>query len=207
MDKKKTLIAFVAIFFALVAVAGAAAFLIHHFHKEEPQAKPVIIAKPAVNQTVVAQPPTSIATSHADVKIKSQSVTVYEPEVKKKLHVAQATKEDEKAAVTAATDIAPDDHPTEVVSVLDTDTGESHMEVTRLPLPWVAFNRRYDFTGAVGIKAGPEGVTAPVARLEAKAELMQVKALHLGVMASVDVPIQGVTKPETFIGGYADAKF
>ena len=82
----------------------------------------------------------------------------------------------------ASSKVKADDHPHTITTTLDQTTGEFTSYDRTDPLPWVAVDTRTEIGMYYGLKNGEQAV-----RLEGRQALLQVKALHVGAVASVDV--------------------
>lgn len=133
------------------------------------------------------QPPQIVANVAPVVaKVETQEITpikviTLKPEAKKKLKLPRAVQADPKQHVTAATKVEPSERPQLVTTVINEDTGESTTYVVEEPRPWIGVRDRGEVSLAYGIKK--EG---PVARLAARQELLQIKALGLGAVGTID---------------------
>lgn len=122
----------------------------------------------------------------AKVPIKAP-VTVYRGQTKANLKLPAAVIADEHREVVAASQVAADLHPQTVSTVINTETGAVETFVKTDPYPWLAIEARGEISGAYGykFKSGELG-SRPVARLQVKYDLLRVKALTVGAVASVD---------------------
>lgn len=120
----------------------------------------------------------------APVEIATKTVRAYKPATKRALKLPQAVQDDPAALVVSASAVQADDHPHTITTVVNGDTGEVTTFDRRDPLPWVAVNTHGRAGIYYGIKAGVQTV-----RIQAQQELVQVKALHLGLIGSVDQPL------------------
>jgi hypothetical protein len=128
--------------------------------------------------------------------IKSGTIETYSSEAKGKLKLPDIIVEDEAKQVISTARVEASDNPHSVTSIVDTDTGEVQTYVRKEPLPWLAWDTKGEAGMYAGIKNG-----VPAVRLEAKQGVFQVKALHFGVIGSVDQPISGTPQgPDYFIG-------
>jgi hypothetical protein len=128
--------------------------------------------------------------------IKTRTVKTYPSAVKSELKLPDHVIETPSLDVIASHQVAPDRHPQTVTTVLDTDTGDTQTFVKRDPLPWIA----RDYHGDIGLYAGIKN-GQPTARLQARQGVLQVKALHLGLVGSVDHPMSGsITGTDYFVG-------
>lgn len=164
------------LFVGLVVLA-----LVWNYFKVDPA--PVNTSTPAIKAPQVAAIP------HQD--ITPPHVSVYAPAAKKKLDLPPEVQADPKQHVIEATVVASDDHPQTITTVIDDQTGEVQTFVRREPLPWLAAEQRGELRLDVGIK----NALARVGRITLREDLLQVKALHAGLNASID------TDGQYFAGG------
>ncbi len=154
----------------LAIVALVAALLWWHF---KPTQQPV--GTPAIAQS--APQLAHVATE----AIKPPSVVVYAPVAKKKVPLPMQVQADTHQYVLASSRVPFGLHPQNVTTVIDDQTGKSTTYVTREPLPWIAVQQ----TGEARIDYGWKGGSA-VARLSMREDLLEVKALYLGINATLD---------------------
>lgn len=86
--------------------------------------------------------------------------------------------------VVSTSRVSADDHPHTITTTVDIETGEVKTFDRRDPLPWLAVRP----SGAVGIYYGLKN-GEQAARLQARQNLLQVKAVHIGGLVSVDQSI------------------
>ena len=126
----------------------------------------------------------------------AQPIKVRAQAAKRALKLPDPVQVDEAQHVLDAARVAPSEQAQTVTAVLDTATGETHTYVVAEPLPWLAFRQRGDAGAYIGLKQG-----APTLRLLARHEAVQIKGLHIGALASIDVPINGSrADPDAFVG-------
>jgi hypothetical protein len=154
----------------------------------------IMVRPEIVGQTVVATPAAEVAgTPKVGVPIKAP-VAVYRttPALKKNLALPQQVIDDQRESVLASSKIAAGEHGKTVTTVINTETGKSETYVRTDPLPWLAFESRGEVGVYYGIKNGQQAV-----RIAARQDFVQVKALHLGVIGSVDL---AAGRPDYFAG-------
>jgi hypothetical protein len=147
-----------------------------------------------VGQVVIATPAKEVrAIPRVDTVIKSGKVAVYKggKPLKKKLNLPQPIVDDPKQEVLASSVIPAGEHPHTVTTTINTDTGASETYVRTDELPWLGYENRGEVGIFYGVKSGER-----VVRLQARQDFVQVKALHMGVIASID---SGLNR-STFIG-------
>lgn len=142
--------------------------------------------------TVEAKPAREVAKEETVPLIVTLPVQVYKPATKSKLGLPAAVASDAGRHVVASSKVKPDERPHTITTVLDAGTGKFETYDRTDPLPWIAVDTRTE----IGLYGGYKG-TEPAIRLEGRQSLLQVKALHVGAVASVDV-MRGET--DTFIG-------
>lgn len=160
---------------------------------------------PAPVQTIEATPaPVLINTPLIDMALASP-VKVYSggAKTKQKLKLpASVVKDDSKQVISGTRIEENDDHPKTVTTVIDADTGESTTFVTTEPLPWLAVDTRGGIGLYTGFKNGQQ-----VARLQVRQDVLQIKQLHVGAIASVDQPLSGAGQQDYFIGVGAEYRW
>lgn len=163
---------------------------VYFYFKPEPA--PVNVHLPAKPAPQVARE----TTVPVEVKVP---VKAYSPEVKRKLKLPDPVQANPEQHVVASSRTAPDERPHTITTVLDTSTGEFTTLDRAEPLPWIAVSTKTEIGAFYGVKNGE-----PAWRLQAQQELLRVKALHLGAVASADFVHGDV---ETFIGVGAWARW
>ena len=141
-------------------------------------------------------PPAKEVVKVERVRTEVKVVYVYPPTVKAKLDLPAAIQQDAAKQVTATGKLQAQERPYTLTSVLDTNTGISEVYARPDPLPWIGPGKRGEVGLAYGIKDGE-----PTARLYASRDLIRVKALHAGVMATLD------HDGEAFAGGFVSMRF
>lgn len=175
----------------VVLVATACILWFQHLQQQTPV--------PDVGIHVIATPAKEVkAIPKHSQPLKNGSVRVYESRAKDKLDLPGVIIDDPFKHVLESTQVKADDHPQTITTVIDSETGESQTFVRRDPLPWIAWDNKGEIGLYAGIKNGQ-----PTTRLEAKQGIFQVKALHFGVIGTVDQPMSGPLQPDYFIGAGA----
>jgi hypothetical protein len=149
--------------------------------------------------TVTANPAPEIKHEAPTVTIKPQAIKVYRPAVKRRLKLPETIIADENQHVIASSETANDEHPHTITTTIDAQTGDVQTFDRTDPLPWAAVNTKSEIGIYYGMKHGEQAV-----RIEGRQELLQVKALHLGAIASADM-VRGST--DTFVGFGAWARW
>lgn len=156
---------------------------VYFYFKPEPA--PTGVHMPAKPAPQVAHE----TTVPVEVKVPVQT---YKPEVKRKLKLPDAVQANPAQHVVASSRTAPDERPHTITTVLDTSTGEFTTLDRAEPLPWIAVSTKTEVGAFYGVKNGQ-----PAFRVQAQQELLRVKALHLGAIASADMQAGEV---DTFVG-------
>lgn len=138
-----------------------------------PAATPVLAkVNPEVKREVKVDTP---------LRTPSKSVKAYPASVKNKLVLPKEVLDDEAAQVLDSTELASSEKRQIVSTILDTETGATTSYVTAAPSPWLALEDRGQLSLDYGIKRGSR---EPVARLNLRQDVLQIKRLHLGASAS-----------------------
>lgn len=122
--------------------------------------------------------------------IRPAKVRAYAPAAKAKLKLPASMLNDPSVYVLDSSLVSSDTHPQTVTTVIDEQTGEVQTIVRREPLPWLAAEHRGELRLDAGIKNG----LARVGRLTLREDLLQVKAMHAGINATLD------TDGQLFVG-------
>jgi len=155
-----------------------------------------LILKPApeqAGQVVVATPAKEVQAEPKE-EVTIPKVTVYQggAKLKNKLALPPAVTKNDKEKVLASSKVPAGEHSHTVTTVINTETGQSETYVRTDPLPWLAVESRGEIGVYAGIKNGQQAI-----RLQARQDFVQVKALHAGVIGSVDIV---GSKPDYFVG-------
>ena len=125
--------------------------------------------------------PAKIVAAIQTEAIQPKRVIVYKQIAKKKLDLPAAVQADTKEHVAAATTIKADEHPHTVTTVVNEDTGKVKIYDKQEALPWLGV----DTHTQVGIFYGYRGLKQ-IERLSLEQNLVQVKAIHVQLAATVD---------------------
>lgn len=156
----------------------------------------VIPAKPNQEVAVAATPAPEIAgETKIDKPIATGSVKVYKPAIKTELKLPASVIANENIQVAASSRVSPNDHPQTVTSTVDMQTGEVTNYVKEEPYPWLAKDTRTEIGLYAGIKNGNKTI-----RLEGRQGLIQIKALHVGVIGTLDQSFSGPIQADYFVG-------
>ncbi len=139
-----------------------------------PAPAPVSQWTPAKVSPMVANVPT--------VQVKIPKVTVFSAPAKKKLKLPESIITNPDEHVIAATQIKADQHPQTVVTVINSETGKSETITRRDPYPWIAIEKQ----GEIRLDYGYKRDFQRVARLSFREDVIQLKAVHFGLLASLD---------------------
>lgn len=149
-----------------------------------------------VGKTVEATPADEVKRApKVGVAVKSP-IKVYAggANLKRKIELPPEVVQDDRQQVIASSKIEGE-QPHTVTTVIDTDTGESRTFVRADPLPWLAWDDR----GGIGLYAGFKNGTA-AARLQAHQGIFRIKAVHVGIVASLDQTLSGPVSMDYFVG-------
>lgn len=113
--------------------------------------------------------------------IKPPKISVFTPAAKKKLALPAIVQDDPNKYVIGSAKLPKDTHPHTITTVIDEKTGGVQTYDRRDPLPWLAAER----TGEVWVGYGITNGGIKVGMVSVSDELVQVKALHFGVNASL----------------------
>lgn len=174
----------------LVAVVALLALWFDHLRSAAPAA-PINVSVPATAAPEIKAVPTMPVAIKAPVRVYTGGA-----QLKTRLKLPKPVIDDTARQVIAASTVRADDHPQTVTTVINTDTGLSETYVKRDPLPWLAWDARGEVGMYVGLKNGGAAV-----RIEARQGLVQVKAVHIGVTASLDQSLSGAAGGmDSFVG-------
>lgn len=171
----------------VIAIAIVCGWL-RYVDQSEPKA-PVHLSVPAKAAPEVKK----VAT--VEKPIKAKTVKVYPAAVKNNLKLPELAQENPALDVIASHQVKADDHPQTITTLINTDTGESETYVKRDPLPWLAWEQRGEAGISLGLKNGE-----PAVRLEARQNMIQVKAVHFGATGSVDQKLNGASDTDWYLG-------
>ena len=164
---------------ALLAVVGV---LVYFHFKSEPAPTGVHeIATPAPELAKVATEFVGFA-----------PIKVFAAESKKRLNLPKSTQEDIHAHVIASNKLENDERQHTVTTVINDQTGEPTTYDRVDPLPWLAVKTTSQVGLYYGVKDGQQTI-----RIQGEQELLQIKAAHVGLIASADLQ---AGKVDTFAG-------
>ncbi|GBL46261.1 hypothetical protein SFMTTN_2074 [Sulfuriferula multivorans] len=188
------------ILWLLLAAAAGVAILLGWmlFMRSVLPPAPVNVSVPAVAAGEIRAIPKTAVAIRAPVKVYRGGAPL-----KRRLNLPQPVADNAAQQVIAASQVRADDHPQTITTLINTETGDSETYVRRDPLPWLAWDARGEAAMYVGIQRG-----GPALRLEARQGMVQIKALHVGVIGSVDQPLGGAPRDtDYFIGAGVWAKW
>jgi len=126
------------------------------------------------------------AIDKVDASMKAP-VRVYKSSAKTKLALPAAVIADPDKEVVSATTIKSSERPQTVTTVIDAGTGESTTYTKFEPMPWIAVENRGEVRFDYGYKFKPNALSNSTAgRFSIRQDVLAIKALHLGVNASMD---------------------
>lgn len=144
-------------------------------------------APPGVHNTATPAPEVAkVPTERVEIV---PPIQVYKPAAKKKLKLPEPVQQDAAQHVIASSKTANDERQHTITTVIDANTGNATTYDRVDPLPWISVNTKSEVGLYYGYRGGEQ-----VVRLQGKQELLQVKAMHLGAIATVD------SDGETFVG-------
>lgn len=115
------------------------------------------------------------------VEIAPPTVQVYAPRAKAKLKLPASVQADAAVHVLAASQVRADERPHTLITTLDTSTGAVETVDRADPLPWLAPETRGEMGVSYGLRDG-----APMGRLSLRQNLVQIKSVRLGAVATLD---------------------
>lgn len=148
----------------------------------------------AVGTTQEATPAKEIAAVPTTATpVEGGNVETYPDAVKKVLKLPENIVSSKNKQVVASIKVKADDHPHTVTTVVDVSTGTFESFDRRDPLPWAAYSSKGSVGAYYGFKSGESAI-----RLVVRQELLQVKAVKIGVTLSLDRTMSGNTS--SFVG-------
>lgn len=175
-----------------IAIALAVALATLAYFHFKPQPAPVGVHIPATP----AKPVAKIEKTRIEC---AAPLSVYKPEAKGALKLPEPVAKDPAQHVAASTTTPDDERRHTVTTLVNTDTGDFTTYTRAEPHPWLAVKSKTEL-GIYGGYLNGE----PAVRLAGRHELLQVKALHLGLVGSADATRDGL---DTFVGVGAWARW
>lgn len=146
-----------------------------------------LVVRPVGSDSVIADvSPIVRRAPVVPVTIKAP-VKTYQGDTKKNLKLPAAVQADPQQQVIAASQVRADLHPQTVSTVVNTETGAVQTYVKTDPYPWFAVETRGVAQVAYGFKYDVRRLEPKtVARLHVGYDVIRVKALTAGVVATLD---------------------
>lgn len=143
--------------------------------KEKSLEVPVVLAQ--INPEVIKE-------VKVDVPLKTPTSTIkaYKPAVKNTIPLPAAVLGDVDKYVTSSVSVDGSEKRKVVSTVIDVATGESTTYIAPVPSPWFSFEHRGYAALDYGFKRNSSN---PVARLNVREDLVQIKEIHLGLTGSI----------------------
>lgn len=141
-------------------------------------------------------PPAKEARGVDKVRTEVKVVYVYPDKIKKALDLPAPVQADAAKQVLATGKLKAEARDYTLSAVLDTQTGQGEVYARPDPLPWIGPGQQ----GAIGLAYGIKNGT-PMGRAYARHDLLRVKALHAGALATLD------QDGDWFAGGYVEWRF
>ncbi len=146
-----------------------------------------IVDRPVGSDSVLAEvSPVVKRAPVVPVKIKAP-VKTYQGKTKANLKLPASIQADDNQQVIAASRVPADLRPQTVSTVVNTETGQVQTFTKTEPYPWFAVETRGEIRVAYGYKySAATHAAAPVVRLQAGYDVVRIKALTAGVLATLD---------------------
>lgn len=146
-----------------------------------------LVDRPVGSDSVLADKAPAIGKQPVTEITIAAPVKAYTGNTKRNLKLPAAVQADPKQQVIAASQVKADLRPQTVSTVINTETGKVETYVKTDPYPWFAWEPRGEARVAYGYKFDARQHTAkPVARLQVGYDAIRVKALTVGVLATLD---------------------
>lgn len=149
--------------------------------------------------TVEATQATEVKREQPTEIIKPPQIKAYKAAVKRGLKLPTAIADDKDQHVIASSKTPNDERPHTITTVINQQTGEVQTFDRTDPLPWFDVKTKSEIGVYYGMKSGE-----PTVRIEGRQELLQIKAVHVGAIATADM-MRG--QMDTFVGIGAWARF
>lgn len=141
-------------------------------------------------------PPAKEARGVDKVRTEVRVVYVYPDKLKQALDLPAPVQSDAAKQVLATGKLKAEARDYTLSAVLDTQTGQGEVYARPDPLPWMGPGRQAAVGVGYGLKSGQ-----PAGWIQARHDLVQVKALHAGALGMV------FTDGEWVAGGYVEWRF
>ncbi len=143
--------------------------------------------KPVGSESVIATVAPAVRKAPTKKVVIKKPVTAFQGETKANLKLPPLVQADPNKEVIAASQVRSSVRPQTVSTVVDKETGEVTSFTKTDPYPWLAVETRGEIRMAYGYKYSHiMHQSAPVGRLQVTYDVLRVKALTLGVQATVD---------------------
>ena len=164
----------------LLALAFVAGVAVYFTFKPDP-------AQPGVHNAATPSPEVAkVETERVEI---APPIQVYKPVAKKKLKLPESVQQNPAQHVIASSKTANDERQHTVTTIIDSTTGNATTYDRVEPLPWVTVSTKSQVGLFYGYRGGEQ-----VVRLQGQQEILQIKAMRVGAVATVD------SDGETFIG-------
>lgn len=167
---------------------------------------------PLIDIAVPAEEADAVEGDARESVIVSAPIVIYAygKKPKEKLSLPARIIMDDARVITAASVVKPSDFPTDVVSVLDKNTGKTETFLVRKEKEWFSFHT----DGAVGVGVGVSDL-GETARIYARQRAFSIKSIDFGGLVSFDQPMGSVPNnaggpiagPRYFLGLTAEWKW
>jgi hypothetical protein len=131
--------------------------------------------------TVIAAPAKEVKSEIPTAAPAPKVIYVYRDAVKAKLKLPETVLDDARQQVVASSKVKEDERPHTVTTTVDLDTGKFTTFDRSDPLPWFATSLRGEVGLAYGLRNGKT-----IGRVYAQQDIAQIKAVHVGAMATLD---------------------
>lgn len=142
-----------------------------------------------VDRAVIARPSEAVENVPRKAASMKKPLKVYEggSALKDGLKLPPELVSNVDVEIVASSEVKASRRAHEITTTVNTQTGEVETYQVAKPLPW--FEVTYD--GEVGVYAGIRDLSEPSIRVEARQAFVNVKALQVQAIGSVDVPMNG----------------
>ncbi|MHB1097951.1 MAG: hypothetical protein ACYCZR_00220 [Burkholderiales bacterium] len=140
----------------------------------------------------VEAPPSKFVRDVEKAPVVVERIIVYKPEAKEELKLPETIKADDKKHVVASVTTPNDERQHTITTIVDSQTGEFTTYDRVEPLPWIGVTTKSEVGAYLGLKNGQ-----PAVRIAGRQEVLQIKSVRIGAVASVDITQSGV---DSFVG-------
>ena len=173
-----------------LAIGAAVLFFsawLWHWYSQKPEAS-VGVAVVATEAPALKHAPVEYVIPKKPMKVRTGE------KLKKKLNLSEVNIKNPDWTVAAASTLPPSEHERDVITGLNTTTGELETDVVTKPLPWIAFTTKGDVMLAGGVNASGE----QAGMVQVRQGVLRIKDVTLGVVGTVSHANNGA-------GGHSDA--